>query len=278
MKSSFCIYRTITFLFFLIIFSEINAQQNKKDTTFVPEVGQAGKDVIWVPTPDDLLNKMLKIAEVKPTDIVVDLGSGDGRTVIAAAKLGARAVGIEFNPDMVKLSKQRAREAGVEEKTDFICADLFEYDLSHATVITMFLLPQLNLKLRPVLLGLKPGTRIVSNTFTMGDWSPDFEVESEENWNSWNKAMMWIVPVKIDGLWKYEGGELEIKQEYQFFFGGYRQGGKTSVITDGRINGDTVSFRIEDATFAGKVLPDGKILGTVTTASTKKDWIATAVK
>ncbi|MBP1667284.1 MAG: SAM-dependent methyltransferase, partial [Bacteroidetes bacterium] len=139
------------------------AQERQPGTVFVPEVGQQGKDVVWVPTPQELVNKMLQIAEVTADDYVIDLGSGDGRTVITAAKLGARATGIEYNPDMVALSKENARKEGVGEKAEFIQADLYETDLSKATVITMFLLPEINLKLRPRLLDLKPGTRIVSN-------------------------------------------------------------------------------------------------------------------
>src|SRR5829696_6004343 len=127
---------------------------------FEPTVGQAGKDVVWVPTPQALVEKMLDLAKVTPQDFVMDLGSGDGRTVISAAKLGASAMGIEFNPDMVELSKQNAEAAGVTGKATFLKADLFEADLSRATVITMFLLPQINIKLRPKILDLKPGTRI----------------------------------------------------------------------------------------------------------------------
>src|SRR5437867_89941 len=139
---------------------------------FTPEVGQAGKDVVWVPTSQELVDKMLDMAKVTPQDFVMDLGSGDGRTVITAAKRGARALGIEYNPDMVGLSQKNAQAAGVTGRVEFRKADLFETDLSQAQVITMFLLPSINLKLRPKLLDLKPGTRVVSNTFTMDDWEP----------------------------------------------------------------------------------------------------------
>jgi SAM-dependent methyltransferase len=252
----------------------VRSQENKKDTTYVPHVGQPGKDVIWVPTPDQLVAKMLEVAEVTANDIVVDLGSGDGRTVIAAAKLGAHAVGIELNPDLVELSIQRAKDAGVSSLTKFIVQDLFEYDLSKATVITMFLLPEINLKLRPVLLKLKPGTRIVSNTFTMGDWIPDFEVMTEDTWNTWYNAMMWIIPAKIDGKWKFEGGELEIRQEYQFFYGSFNSGTSKAPISDGRITGDKIEFRIYAERFTGQFLPNGNLLGTVISPSSKRDWMA----
>ena len=143
--------------------------------TFKPEVGQAGKDVVWVPTPQALVDKMLDMAKVTPQDYVIDLGSGDGRTVITAAKRGATAKGIEYNPEMVALSQRNAATEGVTAKATFEKADLFESDFSKATVITMFLLPDINLRLRPKILDLKPGTRIVSNTFTMDDWQPDEE-------------------------------------------------------------------------------------------------------
>ena len=140
---------------------------------YEPQVGQEGKDVIWVPTPQALVDKMLDMAKVTPKDYVIDLGSGDGRTVITAAKRGSKALGIEYNPDMVELSKRTAAKEGVSDKASFVKADLFESDFSQAQVITMFLLSSINLKLRPKILDLKPGTRIVSNTFDMGDWKPD---------------------------------------------------------------------------------------------------------
>src|SRR5687768_12027787 len=140
---------------------------------FEPQVGQAGKDVVWVPTPQALVEKMLDMAKLTPQDFHMDLGSGDGRTVITAAKRGARSEGIEYNPDMVALSQRNAKEAGVGDKAIFRRADIFETDFSKAQVITLFLLPQLNLKLRPAILNMRPGTRIVSNTFTMDDWTAD---------------------------------------------------------------------------------------------------------
>src|SRR5690348_17819636 len=146
------------------------AQAQRAPGAYQPEVGQAGKDVVWVPTPQAVVDRMLDMAKLTPQDFLMDLGSGDGRTVITAAKRGAHAMGIEYNPDMVELSKANARAAGVSDRVSFMKADLFETDLSKATVITMFLLPDINLKLRPKILALKPGTRVASNTFTMGDW------------------------------------------------------------------------------------------------------------
>lgn len=275
MKSSSFVNRALIVLLLTCITVGLCAQKQTHNNGFVPHIGQEGKDVIWVPTPDELVNKMLEIAEVTAKDFLIDLGSGDGRTVIAAAKLGARALGIEYNPDMVELSKKNAEEAGVSVKTKFIQADLFECDLSEATVITMFLLPEINLKLRPRLLDLKPGTRIVSNTFTMGDWEPDFEVTTEENWNSWYTALMWIVPAKIESNWKLEGGELTIRQEFQMLYGTFKTDNKTSNITDGRLTGDVITFSFDGATYTGHVKGTTTMVGTVTTSSSKRDWIAT---
>src|SRR5262244_659838 len=182
---------------------------------YEPSVGQEGKDVVWVPTPQALVDKMLDMAKVTPKDYVIDLGSGDGRTVITAAKRGAKALGIEYNPDMVELSKRNAAKEGVGDKATFQKADLFESDFSQATVITMFLLPDINLKLRPKILDLKPGTRIVSNTFTMDDWKADETASITEGCTSWCTALLWIVPAKVEGTWKLAQGELKLTQKYQ---------------------------------------------------------------
>jgi SAM-dependent methyltransferase len=258
-----------------LITTSLLAQEKKAGKDFIPEIGQKGKDVVWVPTPQELVDKMLEMAKVTSNDFVIDLGSGDGRTVITAAKLGARALGVEYNPDMVALSKENARKEGVSEKTDFIQADLFETDLSKATVITMFLLPEINLKLRPRLLDLKPGTRIVSNTFNMAEWKSDFEVTTEENWNSWNTAHLWIVPAKVGGTWKFGNGELDLRQEFQFVSGILNSGGKSLSVTDGRLTGNSISFTINNEKYTGTV-DDRTITGTVTNASegSKRDWFA----
>jgi len=258
----------------ILIYTGLSAQENKPDAGFIPEVGQQGKDVVWVPTPDELVNVMLKMSKVTADDYVIDLGSGDGRTVIAAAKTGARAVGIEYNPDMVTLSKSNALKEGVGDKTEFIETDLYEYDLSKATVITMFLLPEINLKLRPRLLDLKPGTRIVSNTFTMGEWEADFEVTTEENWNSWNTALMWIVPAKVEGTWQFGNNQLLVNQEFQMIYGYFVNNGKEIPVTDGRLSGNEITFKIKGDLYTG-IVEGNKMRGTVTNESSKSDWVAT---
>jgi hypothetical protein len=263
-------------VFMVAIFStcSISAQETNKSNVYIPEIGQQGKDVVWVPTPDELVNAMLKIARVTADDYVIDLGSGDGRTVIAAAKIGAQAIGIEYNPDLVTLSREKADKEGLSGKASFIKADLYEYDLSKATVITMFLLPEINLKLRPKLLDLKPGTRIVSNTFTMGEWEPDYEVTTQENWNSWNSALMWIVPAKVEGTWQLGNYELSLRQKFQIVLGNYITAEKVTSITDGRLSGNDITFRIAGDLYVGKV-EGNKMTGTVTNESTKSDWVAT---
>ncbi|HUQ77239.1 MAG TPA: class I SAM-dependent methyltransferase, partial [Burkholderiales bacterium] len=195
-------------------------QAQRAPKAFEPEVGQAGKDVVWVPTPQTVVDKMLELAKLTKDDYLIDLGSGDGRTVITAAKRGARALGVEYNPDMVELSKQNAQAEGVTSRAQFMKADLFETDFSKATVITMFLLPDINLKLRPKILALKPGTRIVSNTFTMGDWKADETATVEGGCDgSWCTALFWIVPARVAGTWQVPQGEVTLKQEYQMLSG-----------------------------------------------------------
>lgn len=274
MKSSRFLIRTALILICTVPALNLSAQNNQVNSDFVPEVGQHGKDVVWVPTPPELVNTMLKMAKVTPEDFVIDLGSGDGRTVIAAAKLGAHALGIEYNPDMVELSKNNAIKEGVSDKTEFLNKDLYECDLSKATVITMFLLPEINLKLRPRLLDLKPGTRIVSNTFSMSDWEADYEVTTEENWNSWNNALLWIVPAKVEGTWKFPNGEIIFTQKFQMLQGTFKNGTKTSPIQDGRLRGNEITFKINGDVYSGQV-QDNTILGTVTNSSSKSDWSAT---
>src|SRR4029453_8412973 len=189
--------------------------QTTQTKPFEPQVGQPGKDVVWVPTNQALVEKMLDLAKLTPQDYLMDLGSGDGRTVITAAKRGATAIGIEYNPEMVALAQKNAAAAGMTAKATFMKADLFETDLSKATVITMFLLPDINLKLRPKILNLKPGTRIVSNSFTMGEWDADQTETISGDCTSWCTALFWIVPAKVEGTWKMAQGTLTLKQTFQ---------------------------------------------------------------
>ncbi|RPI43886.1 MAG: class I SAM-dependent methyltransferase [Betaproteobacteria bacterium] len=213
--------------------------------SFEPKVGQPGKDVIWVPTPDALVARMLDMAKATPQDYLVDLGSGDGRTVIAAAKRGIKALGIEYNADMVEVSKRNAEAAGVADRVKFIQGDIFTTDFSQATVVTMYLLSSLNLKLRPTLLNMKPGTRIVSHAFTMGDWSPD-ETASVEGYS----AYLWIIPAKVQGRWQINapGGpfELVLDQAYQKLTGKVSGARLSPNLGDPRLHGSSIGFTLVD--------------------------------
>jgi precorrin-6B methylase 2 len=244
----------LTLLLSAAVASSAVAQQATQTKPFEPQVGQPGKDVVWVPTSQALVDKMLDLAKVGPNDIVYDLGSGDGRTVITAAKRGARAFGIEYNPDMVELSKKNAAEAGVkEDRATFMKADLFETDFSKATVITMFLLPDINLRLRPKILDMRPGTRIVSNTFTMAEWEADVTETVSEGCTTWCTALHWIVPAKVEGAWKMPQGELALTQTFQKLSGTLRNGTNTVPITDGKMRGDEITFKAGNTTYTGKV-------------------------
>ena len=225
------------------------AQQAAGQQPFQPQVGQAGKDVVWVPTPQELVNKMLDMAKVTPQDFVMDLGSGDGRTVITAARRGARALGIQYNPDMVGLSRKNAEAAGMTARATFRQADLFETDFSQAQVITMFLLPSINMKLRPTLLNLKPGTRVVSNTFTMEDWEPDESQTIGGECSSWCTALLWIIPAKVEGTWSVGQNQLVLKQRFQMVSGSLG----TNAISAGRLRGDEISFAVGNAKYTGRV-------------------------
>ena len=231
------------------------AQPQKAPAAYEPSVGQEGKDVVWVPTSQALVNKMLDMAKVTPRDFVMDLGSGDGRTVITAAKRGARALGIEYNPDMVALSQNNAQKEGVSGRAQFMKADLYETELSKATVITMFLLPEINLKLRPRILALKPGTRIVSNTFSMGEWEADEKatLNGADGCNAtYCTALLWIVPARVAGAYTIPQGDLELKQEFQMLSGNLRTEGRT-VVVEGKVRGEEVSFKAGGKEYRGRM-------------------------
>ncbi len=236
---------------------------------FEPTVGQAGKDVVWVPTPQALVEKMLDLAKLTPQDFLMDLGSGDGRTVITAAKRGATAQGIEYNPDMVELSKKNAAAAGVTAKANFVKADLFETDFSKAQVVTMFLLPSINMRLRPQILKMRPGTRIVANTFTMEDWEPDTSETIGGDCTSWCTAHLWIVPAQVQGTWQAGSNTLTLTQKFQKVEGTL---GSTA-ITGGRLRGDELSFSAGGTKYTGRV--NGNSISGTTSGGASGSWTAT---
>jgi hypothetical protein len=253
MTAIFRIRRSLLALSLAVTFAGACAQAQPEKNNYQPQVGQEGKDVIWVPTPQALVEKMLDIAKATPNDFVIDLGSGDGRTVITAARRGIRALGIEYNSEMVELSKRNAAKAGVSDRATFVKADLFDSDFSKATVITMFLLPDINISLRPKILNLKPGTRIVSNSFTMGDWEEDDMVRVKDGCASYCTAYLWIVPAKVEGTWQLGDGELTLKQTYQMISGSLTRGGKTVQLANGKLNGDHITFNAGGSVYHGTV-------------------------
>jgi hypothetical protein len=238
---------------------------------FTPEVGQPGKDVIWVPTPQALVDKMLDMAKVGPGDFLVDLGSGDGRTVITAARRGVKAMGVEYNPDMVALSRANAKKAGVSDLATFVQGDLFATDFSKATVVTMFLLPSINMRLRPVILKMKPGTRVVSNSFDMGDWEPDDTADVSDDCRSYCRALYWVVPANAAGTWKLPEGELVLEQKHQMLSGTLRSGSDAVPIASGRMIGEHISFNAGTMHYTGRMSGDG-LQGMV---RTETPWRAT---
>jgi len=261
-------------LFALILstFASCVLAQAQTKEEFQPEVGQHGKDVVWVPSPQQLVDKMLDMAKVTPKDFVMDLGSGDGRTVITAARRGAHALGVEYNPDMVALSKRNAASAGVADKVRFVEGDIFQSDLSKATVITLFLLTDLNLRLRPKILALKPGTRVVSNTFRMGDWEPDQTVEL--SCDTYCTAYLWIVPARVEGRWQTSKGELALKQEFQKVSGALISGNTSTPILRASLRGDQLTFLAGGSEYHGRV-SGGAIEGSVKSAGKTEPWKAT---
>jgi SAM-dependent methyltransferase len=276
MDSSRRILRWLLALCLSLNVATLYAQAQPAKEPYEPHVGQEGKDVVWVPSPQTVVNKMLDMAKVTPKDYVIDLGSGDGRTVITAAKRGAKALGIEYNPDMVELSKRNAAKEGVGDKATFAKADLFESDLSQATVITLFLLPDINIKLRPKILDLKPGTRIVSNTFTMGEWTADETATVNDDCQSYCTALFWIVPAKVAGTWRLPQGELALKQTFQMISGTIRSGNVSTPITNGRLRGDQISFTAGGAQYTGRV--NGNVIEGNVRGGTDSKWRATRAR
>lgn len=235
--------------FALVAASSLTAQEKKP---FEPVVGQAGKNVVWVPTPLATVEKMLDLAKVTPQDFVMDLGSGDGRNIIGAAKRGARGVGVEWNQDMVDLSKRLAREAGVADKAQFVQGDMYAADISKANVMAMFLLTENLDKLMPKFLELRPGSRIVINGFGISGWSPDVTEKADGDCGSWCTVHLFHVPAKVAGTWQMPSGQLTIKQSFQKISGTLTAGGNSTPI-EGSLKGEEITFTAGGATYTGRV-------------------------
>jgi SAM-dependent methyltransferase len=236
--------------------AQARTQPGPPGDAVTPRVGQAGKDIVWLPTPDVLVERMLDLARVTPRDVVVDLGAGDGRIVIAAAARGAQALGVEYAPELVELSRSSAARAGVADRARFVQGDLFAADLSKATVITLFLGTDINLALRPALLDLRPGTRIVSNTFGMGEWEPDETVEVSYLCESWCKALLWLVPARAEGTWTLPNGRLRLSQTFQRVSGTLELDGGSAPVSNGRLIGDELTFHAGAVRITSRVADD----------------------
>jgi precorrin-6B methylase 2 len=247
----------------LAVASALPAQIN------VPTVNQSGKDAPWVPTSPELVNTMLDLAEVTPRDFVMDLGSGDGRNVIAAARRGARALGVEYDAALVELSRRLAKEAGVGDKATFVQGDMYKADVSKATVLALFLVPENLDKLQSKFLAMKPGTRIVLNTFSVTDWDPDASRTIGAPCSTWCTANLLIVPAQVAGTWRAENTDLNLKQYYQVVRGTM---GTQGVI--GRLRGDQIALTAGATEYKARVIGT-RMAGTATTAGKARPWTAT---
>ena len=254
-----------TFIFVSFAVCWLQACSVLQPETYVPQRGQMGKDVMWLPTSDDLVLKMLDAAKVGPEDELVDLGAGDGKIPIAAARqFGARAWGIEYNKDLAALAQRNAQRAGVAERVRIVHGDIFKEDFSKATVVTMYLLEELNAQLRPTILAMKPGTRVLSNTFSMGDWEPDQVIRVTNG-----TGYFWTVPANVAGLWTLSGLDensnvtLKLDQSFQRLGGSLTLQGKTQNLLGARIEGSVLHFSFINADGllkAVKVLVNGQVL------------------
>lgn len=253
-----------------------SAQAPTRDESWKPVVGMPGRDAVWVPTTHAMIETMLDLAKVTPDDFVMDLGSGDGRAIIAAAKRGARGRGVEFNPDLVQFSRKLAAEAGVADRAEFVQDDMYEADISEATVLALFLLPGNLEKLKPKFLALKPGTRIVANTFWMEGWEPDETVRREDDCDSWCTAHLFIIPARVGGTWKLPQGELALKQTNQMVIGTLTANGTTTPV-EGRLRGAEITFTAGPEQYTGTVNGD-RMEGSVTGAGKATDWSASKIR
>lgn len=244
------------------------------DKPFEPQIGQEGKDVVWVPTPDVLVEKMLDLAKVTKDDVVMDLGSGDGRNVIAAAKRGARAIGVEYNPKMVEIARQNARKAGVVDKATFIEGDMYQADISKASVLALFLLSSNLEQLTPNFLNMKPGSRIVDNTFTIPGWTPDATETVTTDCTTWCTALLWIVPAKVSGTWTIADGNLVLEQQFQVVKGTLTRNGTWAPLENGRLRGDQLIFAAGGVEYTGRVNGDTLEM-TGKAGDTLRRWTAT---
>jgi SAM-dependent methyltransferase len=246
------------------------------DAQYEPRMGQQGKDVVWIPSPGGMVDMMLDVAHVTPNDFVIDLGSGDGRNVIAAAKRGARALGVEYNPDLVALATRAAVSAGVGDRAKFAQGDMFQADISQASALVLFLVPSNLEKLAPKFLALKPGTRIVSNTYEIGGgWEPD-ETHRLPLCASWCIAHLYVVPAKVAGTWRMPDGQLTLEQEFQHVWGTFDMSGIPLPVENGELRGEEIHFTVNGVEYRGRV--SGGSMQGVAKGRIEKTWTATRVE
>ena len=246
--------------------------QTGSGETYQPASGQPGKDVVWVPTPYALIEKMLDMAKVTPQDFVMDLGSGDGRNIIMAAKRGARALGVEYNPEMVALSRRSAAKEGVSERAQFAQGDMFEADISKATVLALFLLPDNLRRLTPRFMSqLKPGTRLVMNGFAIPDWAPDATETATGECGNWCTSHLYYAPAKVAGTWRLAQGTLRFDQSFQMLSGTLNK----TPISGGRLKGEEITFTVGDAQYVGRV--NGNVMSGEVKGPRPGQWKATRV-
>ena len=254
---------------------DTSSAEPSRDRTYKPVMGQQGKDVVWIPSPTGMVELMLDMAKVTPQDFVIDLGSGDGRNVIAAARRGARALGVEFNPDLVELSKRNAAAQGLGDKAQFVQGDMFAADISKATALVLFLIPQNLEKLAGKFYAMRPGTRIVSNTYEIGGgWEPD-DTQRLPLCASWCGAHLYIVPAKVAGTWRLPEGDLTLEQSFQYVWGSYDYNGIRLNVENGRLRGDEISFVANGVEYSGRV--SGDAMSGVAKGRATSSWRATRV-
>jgi SAM-dependent methyltransferase len=232
---------------------------------FEPVIGMPGKDVVWVPTPPAVVEYMLDMAKVTPQDFVIDLGSGDGRIVIAAAKRGAKGFGVDLNKDLVQLSNEEAARLGLSERAQFLVKDMFETDLAPASVLTTYLLPHLNVRVRPQLLRqMKPGSRVVAYSFHMGEWQPDRVAQVNGL-----TVHYWTVPAAAMGAWQWRHDgigfardyQMNVEQRFQFVTGSASVKTSVAYLRDMKLEGDRISFTLTEE--AGSALAQTRYEGRI---------------
>ena len=267
-------HKAVLFSIALLVAGARLAAAQASSPVYEPQFAQPGKDVVWVPTPEEMVELMLDMAGVTPQDVVVDLGSGDGRMVIAAARRGAKARGVEYNPDMVQLSRQRAVQAGVQDRAAFVEGDMYEADISDASVMALFLLTENMRRLQPRFLSLKPGSRIVSNTFAIPEWPAD-DRRTRPDCTAWCTALLWIVPANVQGDWQLDDGtRLHFDQHFQKVSGTLTGTAGVNTIQDGAISGASITFTSGDTSYTARV-DDARMTGTRTQEGRTFAWTAT---